>query len=107
MRQSTRVAIAAYLHDIGKFAQRAHPNINELPQSLRDAIETEKNIFCPQSQGKHTHTHAAWTGWAYDQLEHQKLIPDFKQPDNTVPFLSRLNADVIENSLIPSFAMMK
>jgi CRISPR-associated protein Csm1 len=95
--QSTRVAIAAYLHDIGKFAQRAHPNTNELPNSLRDAIEAGKNTFCPLYNGKHTHIHAAWTGWAYDVLEDKKLIPNFRQPENAAPFSSRLNADTVEN----------
>lgn len=54
---SCRVAFAALIHDIGKFAERAKIDI---PQEKKEA---NKHVFCPfNAEGRPTHVHAAYTG---------------------------------------------
>ena len=64
---SCRMALAAYLHDLGKFAERAKIDV------LRDALDAHKTQYCPfhtfdagGKNGYHTHVHAAYTGLAFD-----------------------------------------
>lgn len=77
---SCRVAFAALIHDIGKFAERAKVDIS--PERKNGDIHT----FCPFSNQyqKHTHIHAAYTGIAIDMIE--KFIPKIKGGADTFPF---------------------
>ncbi len=79
---TTRVAIAAFLHDLGKLAERARIEV-----SIND-IDGNKNTYCPKTpleQGsRHTHVHAAYTGLAWDQLEATGHFPDLRK--NCAPF---------------------
>jgi len=69
-----RLALAAYLHDLGKLAERAR---------IPEAMETDANglrkrdrnvqLYCPQFNGRHTHIHAAYTAIGFDLLE--PLLP--------------------------------
>ena len=90
---SCRVALAAYLHDLGKFAERAKIDV---PQ---DALAVHKTQYCPfhttdkgGKNGYHSHVHAAYTGLAFDAVE--KTTPDLIQGD-MYPFVNRnqLQAD--------------
>ncbi len=90
---SCRVALAAYLHDLGKFAERAKIDV---PQ---DALAVHKTQYCPfhttdkgGKNGYHSHVHAAYTGLAFDEVE--KTTPDLIQGD-MYPFVNRsqLQAD--------------
>lgn len=90
---SARVALAAYLHDLGKFAERAKM---EVP---KDALAAHKTQYCPfhttdkgDKNGYHSHIHAAYTGLAFDLIE--KSAPDLIQGD-MFPFVNRsqLQAD--------------
>jgi CRISPR-associated protein Csm1 len=82
-RLSSRVALAAFLHDIGKFAERAKIDIE--PQMLED----NKQRYCPhhknyeKDKGWFSHVHAAYTGMAVDILE--KHAPDLVG-NNVYPF---------------------
>lgn len=64
---SSRMALAAYLHDLGKFAERAH-----LPVS-GEALDTHKQLYCPRQENAgrtwHTHVHAAYSALAFDLIE--------------------------------------
>ncbi len=82
-----RVALAAYLHDLGKFAERARI---EVP---KDALDAHKTQYCPfrytdagGKNGYHTHVHAAYTGLAFDVVE--RTAPDLIQGDMH-PFINR------------------
>ena len=84
---SCRVALAAYLHDLGKFAERAR---FEVP---KDALDAHKTQYCPfhttdkgGKNGYHSHIHAAYTGLAFDLIE--KSAPDLIQGD-MFPFVNR------------------
>jgi CRISPR-associated protein Csm1 len=66
---SCRVALAAYLHDLGKFAERAR--LSAAP----DALAAHKTQYCPWhpepggKKGYHSHIHAAYTALAFDLVE--------------------------------------
>ncbi len=88
-----RVALAAYLHDLGKFAERARIDVSS------DALAAHKTQYCPfrttDAGGKnayHSHVHAAYTGLAFDVIE--QSAPDLIQGDMH-PFINRsqLQAD--------------
>jgi CRISPR-associated protein Csm1 len=67
---ASRVALAAYLHDLGKFAERAR--IGEASDTDVDGvsrIEREKQLNCPHYNGRYTHIHAAYTAIGFDLLE--------------------------------------
>ena len=62
---SCRVALAALMHDAGKFSERARIPLD------KDTIERHKHQYCPVNKqgGWHTHVHAAYTALSIDILE--------------------------------------
>jgi len=97
---SCRVALAAYLHDLGKFAERARMDV---PTEVLNAHKTQ---YCPfhttdkgGKNGYHTHIHAAYTALAFDQVE--KSAPDLIQGDMT-PFVSRSQLQAEHNQATDS-----
>lgn len=86
--QTCRVAFAALIHDIGKFAERSKIDIT--PEQKTSNI----HVCCPfNRQGEHhTHIHAAYTGAAIDLIE--RHLPKIKNAD-TSPFQSTENDDSI------------
>ncbi len=102
MKASTaKVAFAAYLHDLGKFAERARL---EVPDSV---LQTHIQMYCPQrfKDGKplyYTHKHAAYTALAWDLLEQN--VPDLVQGD-MYPFAGRSGGEDKTDSLLNASAM--
>lgn len=74
-----KIAIAAYLHDIGKFAERAHgqqtdpDNLNVGFYPDEKFLNDNMDIYQPHYQGKYTHKHAVYTAAFIDHIE--KLMP--------------------------------
>lgn len=70
---STRIALAAFLHDIGKLAERA--GIDHAGR-----LDAHKTLYCPWhiDGGYHSHIHAAYTGIAWDLLEETGHFPDLR-----------------------------
>lgn len=66
MQQSCRVALAAYLHDLGKFAERA----GAFDRNSR--LGAHLTLYCPMRQAGgnrwFTHRHAAHTALAFDLI---------------------------------------
>lgn len=93
---STRVALAAILHDIGKFAERAAIEIDA------SSLNTNKHMYCPfrQDTGRHSHIHAAYTGMAIDLIEPH--LPRLKG-EQVMPFASWKTTDA-DDSLINAAA---
>lgn len=64
---STRIALAAYLHDLGKLAERA---CLDIPPERLDVLV---DAYCPSHEeaGRkwHSHKHAAYTAHAFEVLE--------------------------------------
>lgn len=70
LEASTRVALAAYLHDLGKFAERARiAEAQEKDAAGVTRAEREKQLNCPSFNGRPTHVHAAYTAIGFDLLE--------------------------------------
>jgi CRISPR-associated protein Csm1 len=93
LNAACRLAFAAYLHDLGKFAERAR-----LPEAeVKDAaghrrIDLDKQFYCPNFNGRYTHVHAAYTALGLDLLESH--LPDLVGQDMSpfAPWRER-NAD--------------
>lgn len=94
---SSRVAFAALLHDLGKFAQRAQIKL------LKDKLDAHLTLYCPFNKqgGFHSHQHAAYTGVAFDEIE--KYCPDLIN-QSMYPFISRDTDSKSTNSLINAAA---
>ena len=74
---TTRVALAAFLHDLGKLAQRA---------KIEDhgVLDSHLAIYCPKRDNRnawssYTHQHAAYTAIAWDVLEATGNFPDLRK----------------------------
>lgn len=71
-----KIAIAAFLHDIGKFAERAKgakglDDIGFFPSE--EFINNNRNLYQPLFQDKYTHIHAVYTASFIDHME--KILP--------------------------------
>ena len=88
MQQSCRVALAAYLHDLGKFAERAGA-FDKNPR-----LDAHLTLYCPMRQAGEsrwfTHRHAAYSALAFDLIENH--LPDLLGGDPS-PFVGRVHAD--------------
>ncbi|MCL7421623.1 MAG: type III-A CRISPR-associated protein Cas10/Csm1 [Methylobacter sp.] len=79
LEQSSRIALAAFLHDLGKFAERAKIPVNQ------EILDANKQLYCPHrkkyvdDKGWFSHVHAAYTGLAMDLIE--DYLPDLKGAD--------------------------
>ncbi len=100
LEQSCRIALAAFLHDLGKFAERARISASQ------ETINSNKHLYCPHhkpyldAKGWFSHVHAAYTAIALDRLESH--FPELKGKDME-PFASWKAADV-DDSLINAAA---
>lgn len=121
LQSSSRIALAAMLHDLGKLTERARVFDDKIYQ---EQLETHRTLFCPVNfkTKRHSHIHAAYTAMSYDFLEAQTdnentpIWPDLKSSDqssfpfsglksnleNTLPLEERITAD---NSLVTTSAM--
>ena len=79
LEPSTRVALAAFMHDVGKLAERAGIEHH-------GRLDAHKTLYCPWHQegsnpraGWHSHIHAAYTGLAWDALEETGHFPDLRR----------------------------
>jgi len=91
LEQSCRIALAAFLHDLGKFAERAKIPVNQ------QTLDSNKLLYCPHhkeftdARGWFSHVHAAYTGMAMDLIE--DYLPDLTGSD-FAPFGSWKTTDV-------------
>lgn len=84
--KTLKIALAAFLHDIGKFAQRARGNIGEAgepafypSQSFLDSNRERLQPYNPQNK-TYTHEHAIYTAAFIDHFE--KIMPECFQKLN-------------------------
>lgn len=86
---SCRVALAAYLHDLGKFAERARLDAD------KERLATHEQLYCPRQEvgGRtwYTHKHAAYTALAWDFIE--RRFPELVGED-VFPFAAWAATDV-------------
>jgi len=62
-----KVAIAGFLHDVGKFAERANMSVSE------DFLNNNASLYQPFYNNQYTHKHAVYTAAFIDHVE--KLLP--------------------------------
>ena len=91
---ASRMAFAAYMHDLGKLAERAKIAVE------KDDINTHKQLYCPYQTGRWTHVHTAYTALAIDKLE--PYLPMLKGVD-FAPFANALSRGA-DDSLINASA---
>ena len=61
-QQRNKIYLAALLHDIGKFYQRADTGSVKSSAYLTDSVKKAESTFCPPGQyGKYSHKHVLWT----------------------------------------------
>jgi CRISPR-associated protein Csm1 len=63
------VALGAFLHDVGKFMQRAFGAVSAMEPRVR---QRERDVL-PQFDGRSTHWHALWSDAFLDWVEREKL----------------------------------
>ena len=89
MQRSCRVALAAYLHDLGKFAERA----GIFGQDPR--LDAHLQLYCPWHEigAWFSHRHAAYTALAFDVIE--RHLPDLLgiSDGDASPFVGRTRAE--------------
>ncbi len=80
MDASSRVAFAAYLHDLGKFAERAKLDVNQ------DKLDIHLQQYARRQEAGgefwYSHRHAAWTALMWDIIESHlpELVGQNPQP---------------------------
>ena len=90
LTESTRISLVAFLHDLGKLAERAGIDINQ------DILENNQQLYCPHhkeftdARGWYSHLHAAYTGVAWDTLEATGHFPDLRR--DSPPFATGGNS---------------
>jgi CRISPR-associated protein Csm1 len=97
---SARVALAAFLHDLGKFAERAALDVDAA------ALETHLQLYCPRHDRPgggfwYSHRHAAYTALAVDRIEEAGMPP--LKGREMAPFADWKSRDV-DDSLINAAA---
>ncbi|MCR4292876.1 MAG: type III-A CRISPR-associated protein Cas10/Csm1 [Candidatus Kuenenia sp.] len=80
-----KIALAAFFHDIGKFAERAKGNFHVDPEF----INNHANLYQPFFNGRHTHQHAVYTAAFIDHIE--KFLPKAFNKGNWGPGDSFMN----------------
>ncbi len=76
-----KIYLAALLHDIGKFYQRADEGNSKTSKLLSEKIKNSESTFCPQYNGRYTHKHVLWTAGFLDEYEQQfkNLLDDNRE----------------------------
>ena len=63
------IYLAALLHDIGKFWQRADPNGSPSSKILdNDTKDNLTSLLCPEYNGRYTHKHVLWTAQFFKEM---------------------------------------
>jgi CRISPR-associated protein Csm1 len=63
------VYLAALLHDIGKFYQRADENNAHRSKRLSESTKNLESVICPTIHGSYTHKHVLWTAQFFDDFK--------------------------------------
>jgi len=96
---SCRVALAALLHDLGKFAERARiPQAQQKDADGNTRQAVNELLACPEWKGRRTHSHAAYTAIGLDMIEAH--LPELVGADMTpfAPWRERKADDSLVNA---------
>lgn len=73
------VYLAALLHDIGKFYQRADDNGAARSARLSPEVKKLEGQYCPEYKGQYSHKHVLWTAQFFE--DHATFYRDLLQED--------------------------
>src|SRR5271165_1764901 len=65
------VTLGAFLHDIGKFSQRAFAK----PAVLSPEVRARESDVLPSFQGRSSHWHALWTDFFFNEVVERNPLP--------------------------------
>jgi len=65
--QLDKVVLAALLHDVGKFAQRAEVPLSRTTRQM-------ENLICKSYQGRYTHKHVLWTSEFFELFGEHSIL---------------------------------
>ncbi|MBI4378134.1 MAG: type III-A CRISPR-associated protein Cas10/Csm1 [Nitrospinae bacterium] len=70
-----KIAIAGFIHDIGKFAERAKTEKPDTPgfHVTQEFLDSNADLYQPKYNNRYTHKHAVYTAAFIDNIE--KLLP--------------------------------
>jgi CRISPR-associated protein Csm1 len=98
LNATARLAFCAYLHDLGKFAERARLEVG------KDDLDTHTQLYCRRQEtgGRiwYSHIHAAYTALAWDRIE--AACPELVGPE-VAPFAAWGDRDV-DDSMVNAAA---
>lgn len=83
-----KVYLAALLHDIGKFYQRADNNNTKDSRILSEQTKNLESVYCPKFKGKYSHKHVLWTAQFFEDFD--KTFKDLSYQDDTQISVFRL-----------------
>ncbi len=86
-----QIYLAALLHDIGKFYQRADSGAVNSSKYLKEETKNLEKIICPQFKGYSSHKHVLWTA---------QFILDFEKVFNNLVKKSSLTDLKVNQSLL-------
>ena len=86
-----QIYLAALLHDIGKFYQRADTGVVKTSKFLKEEAKNLEQIICPQYKGIPSHKHVLWTA---------QFILDFEKVFKTLVGKAGLSELAINQSLL-------
>ncbi|MCB1616905.1 MAG: type III-A CRISPR-associated protein Cas10/Csm1 [Pseudomonadales bacterium] len=100
LEAGSRVALAAYLHDLGKFVERANIEVAKEKYAIHEQMYCKKN----QRNGAtwYSHKHAAYTALGFEYIE--RYMPALKGDDFS-PFGSMYSPTDADDSLVNASAM--
>lgn len=88
-----KIYLAALLHDIGKFYQRADDKENRKFRFLKDHFWNSPGTYCPEYKGRYSHKHVLWTAQFIE--EHREVFAalnaDLTQGDDSLERLAALH----------------
>lgn len=65
------IHLAALIHDIGKFYQRADDDGTRKSQRLSQSVKNLEGTLCPSYDGRYTHKHVLWTAQFVEEISSQ------------------------------------
>ena len=86
-----QIYLAALLHDIGKFYQRADTGAVKSSLFLKDEVKKLESMICPQYKGYSSHKHVLWTA---------QFILDFEKVFKNMAGKADLSESSINQSLL-------
>ncbi|MCF8229525.1 MAG: type III-A CRISPR-associated protein Cas10/Csm1 [Bacteroidales bacterium] len=95
-----KIYLAALLHDIGKFYQRADDKNAKESKLLSEQTKKLESIYCPKNKGYYSHKHVLWTAQFFEDFEKQfRALTNNDDKETSVFKLATSHHNPDENAL--------